>query len=170
MSVNDLMVLRGRVATDVSFHAPKEPGMQPFSRFRIVVPRLRRTDKGDWEEGEPLWYTVKAWGALAENINLSLRKGQPVLVSGRPTAQSWVTSEQETRNEIAVNAISVGHDLVFGVASYSKIKRDAPHVSADSDEEAESDVEELEEALEDDWEVRVDADGVILDDVEALAG
>ena len=123
MSINDLMVMRGRLATDVTLHPPKNPASQRFARFRMVVPRVRRTDSGQWEEGEPLWYTIRAWGALAENISLSLRKGQPIIVAGRPSAHAWLTGEGELRSEISVNAMSIGHDLVFGVASYSRLPR-----------------------------------------------
>lgn len=123
MSVRDLMVLRGRVASEVVIHRGEEPGARAFARFRMAVPRVRRRDDGEWEESEPNWYSVKAWGALAEHAHLSAHRGQPIVVVGRPSAQGWISKEGEVRTEIAVHAVTIGHDLVFGVASFSRLQR-----------------------------------------------
>ncbi len=129
MSIHDLMVLRGRVGTEVTLRHPEQrhpeqPEARVFAWFRMAVPRHRRKDNGEWEESEALWYTVKAWGALAQNIRLSLRRGDPVIVVGRPVAQSWDTTKGERRTEIAVTAQSAGLDLMYCVASMHKLRKD----------------------------------------------
>lgn len=164
MSINDLMVMRGRLATDVTLHPPKEPGNQRFARFRMVVPRVRRTDNGQWEEGEPLWYTVRAWGGLAENISMSLRKGQPIIVAGRPSAHAWVTGEGELRSEISVNAMSVGHDLVFGVAAYSRLARKVEPPKTTESEDSGSADEDRRDAHQAQTPGRAVVDGSALED------
>ena len=120
MSISDLMVLRGRVGTGLVLRRPEDGG-RSFVRFRMVVPRPRRKDNGEWEEGEAQWHTIRAWGALAEHLSVSLHKGQPVVVIGRPTASAWIASNGELRSELAVNAMTAGHDLTFGVALYSRL-------------------------------------------------
>lgn len=121
MSINDVMVLRGRVGTNLILHRPDDEGGRSFARFRMVVPRARRKDDGQWEEGEPQWYTVRAWGTLAENMTMSLRKGHPILVIGRPAAYAWASKDGELRAELAINAFSVGHDLGYGASLYRRI-------------------------------------------------
>ncbi len=121
MSVNDMMVLRGRVGTNLTLSRPESGQGRSFSRFRMVVPRSRRRDDGQWEESEPQWYTVRAWGSLAENLAMSLRKGNPVVVVGRPSANAWIGRDGELNSELAVNALTVGHDLSFGAAFYRRV-------------------------------------------------
>ncbi|WRS30080.1 single-stranded DNA-binding protein [Actinomycetaceae bacterium MB13-C1-2] len=136
MSVQDLVVLRGRAASDVALHRSDEPEAKTFGRFRMAVPRSRRRDDGQWEEIKPQWYTIKLWGTLAEHVNLSVRRGAPVLVVGRPVAQAWINRDGEAKADIAIHAVSVGHDMVFGISSFSRLRRQTVEV------------EEMEEAVE----------------------
>lgn len=115
------MVLRGRTGSDVTLF--QEENSRPYARFRLAVPRARRTDTGSWEELEGSWYTVKAWGPLALNIALALRKGQPVVVVGRPATQAWISKTGEATSELVVHANTVGHDLTLGVTTFSKVTR-----------------------------------------------
>lgn len=130
------VILTGRVGSDVIMHVDQQGGT-PFSRFRLVVPRGRWNDQGTWEEQEGAWYTVKAWGNLALNAHHSLRKGQPVIVVGRPSAQGWLNKENKIATEIAVNASAIGHDLARGVSAYGRVTRETegptePVVGSDS--------------------------------------
>ena len=86
----------------------------------MVIPRARRNDSGKWEDGEPKWHTIRAWGPLAENMASSLRKGQPLVVIGRPAAHAWVGQDGEIRTELAINAFTAGHDMGFGITNYRR--------------------------------------------------
>lgn len=112
------MVLRGRIGSDPTYN--DETATRPFARFRMIVPRYRRTEAGVWEQLEGTWYTVKAWGQLARNVDKSLAKGQPIVVVGRPQAQGWLNREGEAVAEIAINATTIGHDLGLGASQYVK--------------------------------------------------
>lgn len=120
MSMSDQMILRGRVGTGVTLRRAEEGG-RSFARFRMVVTRSRRKDDGQWEDGEPQWHTVRAWGALAEHLHVSFHKGQPIVVVGRPAVQAWISRDGELRSELAVNAITAGHDLGLGVGMFSRV-------------------------------------------------
>ena len=121
MSVHDLIVLRGRAGSEVTLYVPDEgEDKRPFARFRMAVPQPRRRDDGSWEEGEAQWYTVRAWGALADNTYASVHKGIPLVVVGRPTAQAWLTEGGELRSEVAINARTIGPDLSFGATSFRR--------------------------------------------------
>lgn len=121
MSISDLMVLRGRVGTDLTLSRSENGAGRTFCRFRMVVPRSRRRDNGAWEDMDPLWYTIRSWGALAENMAMSLRKGQPVVIVGRPVASAWVDGAGEVRSELAINAFTGGHDLGMGGSFYKRM-------------------------------------------------
>ncbi len=142
MSVQDLMILRGRVASDIALHRSQEEGVKPFARFRMAVPRARRRDDGQWEDGEPQWFTVKSWGVLAEHAELSLRRGAPIVVIGRPAAQYWINKDGEAQGDIAIHAVTFGHDLVFGVASFSRLRREPTRPAPEEIEDAEERDEE----------------------------
>ena len=133
MSAQDLIVLRGRAASDVVLHRSDDLEAKVFGRFRMAVPRSRRRDDGEWEEIDPHWYTVKVWGHLAEHVNLSIRRGNPVIVVGRPVAQAWINRLGEAQADMAVHAVSVGHDLVFGVTSFSRLRRHTPEIEEEGE-------------------------------------
>ena len=119
MTERDTIILKGRVGTEPTMFKQTE-NRGPYVRFRMVVPRSRRKDNGQWEELESRWYTIRMWGTLANNVAMSIRKGQPVVVVGRPTAQAWQDREGNLRSEIAINANVVGRDLNLGVSVFRK--------------------------------------------------
>ena len=87
--------------------------------FRVgSTPRIRRN--GTWEDGETIWYAVKAWRRLAENLGASLRTGDPVLVQGRLEAESWTAQDGSPVTRYVVVASSVGHDLARGRSAFVK--------------------------------------------------
>ena len=181
MSMSDLMVLRGRVGTNLTLHRPEDGGGRSFVRFRMVIPRARRNDSGKWEDGEPKWHTIRAWGPLAENMASSLRKGQPLVVIGRPAAHAWVGQDGEIRTELAINAFTAGHDMGFGITNYRRLAPVRPgeaegpdiriipsqNTQPRSDEEAGNDDElETEVAHQADPEITQEGDALAVRELE----
>lgn len=91
----------------------------PVATFRVASTPRRLRD-GRWEDGETIWYSVKAWRQLADNLARSLRTGDPVLVTGRMTAESWTKEDGTIATKHVVVAISVGHDLARGTTHFSR--------------------------------------------------
>lgn len=83
----------------------------------------RRVRDGKWEDGETLWYAVKAWRRLATNLGESLRVGDPVVVCGRLEAESWTGQDGQTVTRYVVVANSVGHDLSRGTSTFVRPAR-----------------------------------------------
>ena len=106
-------------------------------------------------------YTVTAWRALADNCARSLRRGDPVVVHGRLSAQTWTSSAGIEVTSFEVDAIFVGHDLNRGVGQFTRTARPpaedavagpeqgpAPGSEGDAGRGADQAVEAVEQAVE----------------------
>lgn len=105
-----------------------------YFHARLATTPTFRTEKG-WQDGETVWFTAKAWGALAENLGCSLRKGDPVLLVGRFTQETW-SSE---RGEMTTNVLTVscgGHDLTRGATRFMRVASSAASASSPGETEA----------------------------------
>ncbi|MCU0279442.1 MAG: single-stranded DNA-binding protein [Candidatus Nanopelagicales bacterium] len=106
MEQNSLTLI-GTLASDVAT-TTTESGAK-LARFRLAV-RPRRWDRtrNTWIDGEPTFVAVTCWRRLAENVAASLRRGDPVIVTGRLR----VKRDPEHRvTRVEVDAMSVGLDL-----------------------------------------------------------
>ena len=100
----------------------RAPSGRAYCRFRLATTPTFRTSEG-WRDEETIWFTAKAWGPLAENLARSLHKGDPVLLVGRFTQESW---SSRLRGEMITNVLTVaagGHDLNRGETRFMKIER-----------------------------------------------
>jgi len=85
-----------------------------------------------WVDGSKIWFTVKAWGNKAENVIDSIRKGTPVIVTGRLAEEPYVVTKigekgetiTEQRNGLTVDNAVVAIDLSRGAAKYFRTERE----------------------------------------------
>ena len=91
--------------------------------FRIAS-NPRRFDKAtnSWIEQETNFLTITAWSQLAENVALSVHKGQSLVVSGKLKVRQWQDGEKNGTS-VEIDAVSIGHDLNRGTSEFTKIKR-----------------------------------------------
>lgn len=75
-----------------------------------------------WCNGETTYFGVRCFRGLADNVAQSVRVGQPVVVQGRLRIREF-THEGERRFMPEVEANSLGHDLRWGLGSFSKPQR-----------------------------------------------
>jgi len=119
------LTISGYVGTDVEFRDGN--GSSALSVFRVgSTPRWFDRSSGSWRDQETVWLTVKAWRGLAHNVKASVRKGEPVIVTGRLRASRWKDVSGEERTKIFVEASAVGHDLNRGTTAYRRTERAAP--------------------------------------------
>ena len=88
--------------------------------FRLgSTQRKYNREAGNWENGDTNWYTIVAFRRLAENSAKSLAKGDRVVVTGRLRVTHW---EKEDRHGTTVEIVAdgIGHDLAFGMSSFTK--------------------------------------------------
>lgn len=117
MSTTQITV-QGWVGSDVSHDiAPSGVAVASF-RLGSTPSRLQRD--GSWQDGETAWYTVKAWRAVADQLRDSVRKGQPVLVTGRLVVDTWQRPDGTTAVRHVIEAVGLGHDLTKGTAQFTR--------------------------------------------------
>ena len=118
--IHDAQVhLAGFVATDPRFK--KVAGDTSSVRLRVAY-TARRRDKetGEWSDGPTSFVTIQCWRTLADNVSMSVHKGEPVLIMGRLQIRRFEDSDGAPRTAVEVEASSVGHDLTRGVARFSR--------------------------------------------------
>ncbi len=126
-------------------------GMEPVSigsaptrgtKFRMVSNHRRRDqDTGAWVDAAEYWVEVICWGRLATGVQDSVRRGDPVLVTGRLETTSWLKDGQKhTRDQLVASV--VGHDLSKGTSSFRRSSRQSEVAPT---EVRPSDVDEVDE-------------------------
>lgn len=84
-----------------------------------------------WRSFPTTWITVKTFRRLAEHVHRSVRKGDPVIVTGQLNTEVW-TQEDAERSRLVIEASSVGHDLNCGNAMFYKDDKTARGVQRDA--------------------------------------
>jgi len=117
--------LAGYVATEPKFK--KVAGDTSLVRLRVAY-TARRRDKetGEWSDGPTSFVNIHCWRTLADNVSMSVHKGEPVLVMGRLQIRRFEDAEGASRTAVEVEASSVGHDLTRGVAQFSRTRWPVP--------------------------------------------
>ncbi|WP_296665154.1 single-stranded DNA-binding protein [Demequina sp.] len=121
--MNELMMtVAGWAATDVRLNVGQ--GDLAIASFRLAsTPRYFDRERSIWVDGVTEWFTVRAFRSAAITIEKSIKKGQPVLVSGRFRTSTW-ESKEGPRTDQVIDAVAVGHDCTRGVASFSRATGD----------------------------------------------
>ncbi|EYR62373.1 single-stranded DNA-binding protein [Actinotalea ferrariae CF5-4] len=92
----------------------------PYTSFRLAAtPRWFDSRAGAWTDGQTEWITVKAFRDVALNVGSSIRKGDPVLATGRLRTEEW-QGEQGPRSSLVLDVTALGHDLTRGRAAFTR--------------------------------------------------
>ena len=122
--VSDIITLTGIVGTEPRAVTTAE-GLA-ITSFRLASTQ-RRFDKGQekWVDGETNWYSITTFRQLATNAAVSVKKGERILVTGRLRIREWENAGKSGTN-IDIEADSLGHDLSWGTAAFSRGAGSAP--------------------------------------------
>jgi single-strand DNA-binding protein len=120
--VNEIQVsLRGNVATE-----PKQLHFDDgnsLTSFRLASnARWFDRDRREWIDRGTTYVSVNCRRAMGLNAIASVRKGQPVVVTGRLQEKSWSSNGQSGRS-LTIEAETLGHDLSFGTTEFTRIVR-----------------------------------------------
>jgi single-strand DNA-binding protein len=105
------------------------------TNFRVAS-TSRRYDREQEKfiDNSTLYVTVTCWRAMGENVDKSIKKGQPVIVTGRYYMREYTVDEQ-VRTSYELEAVAVGHDLSRGTSEFTRVYRSAPSVTVTRDED-----------------------------------
>lgn len=139
----------GRLAADPDLRFNKSG--DPWGKLRVMVNRRvrQRDQEGNdtWTDAPATALTVTVNGPLAVNIDESLRKGDPVMVTGRFYSEVYEvknaeTGESEERTDMKVRGEQVGVPLARHTARIRKADPNRPN----ADETPEQSDEQSQEA------------------------
>jgi single-strand DNA-binding protein len=120
--MNDIITtVIGNAVTDVSLRVTSTGAS--VASFRIAS-NSRRFDKStnSWIDQEPSYLSITAWSQLAENVALSVHKGQGLVVTGKLKVRQWQDADKSGTN-VEIDATAIGHDLNRGTSEFTKVKR-----------------------------------------------
>lgn len=111
----------GNVDRDNSWH-PAHDNMSAMFSFSIAVtPRVQNPQTNQWEDGEPTWHNVTAYGQLAENLHNSIHKGDQIIVIGHnKTSKRKDANTGEERAYTNVIADFAGPSLRWATATITR--------------------------------------------------
>lgn len=116
--MQDLITVRGFVATDpATRHTASGAAVTGF-RLATTERRFDR-ETAEWVDAHTNWYSVSAFGQLGANTAQSVKKGNPVIVTGRLRVRDWST-EERSGTSVDVVADAVGLDLGYGSSAFMR--------------------------------------------------
>ncbi|MFJ5696482.1 single-stranded DNA-binding protein [Arthrobacter sp. NPDC093139] len=126
--MTDNITVRGFVASEI--RSSTTPGGVATASFRLGSTD-RRYDRANstWVDGNTNWFTVQGYRQLAGNMGCSIKKGQRVIIVGRLKMRSW-EKDGRTYHSAEIDAESVGHDLMWGSANFTRTAGNAPQSAA----------------------------------------
>lgn len=119
------ITVTGNVGSDIDVRTD-DSNEWAYAAFRLAcTPRFVRN--GTWRDGETTWLNVNCRNRLLSlNVQASVSKGDPLIVTGRLTTWSWVNSETgEVREKLVLDAFAIGHDLGRGTTTFKRAERAA---------------------------------------------
>lgn len=129
MPLNDATVtIAGQLVADPVLRTSKDG--KKATTIRIACTPGQFSKETGWEEKEPIFVNATAWNRTAENISVSLAKGNRVLITGTINATSWKENgKKRTGWEIEISEI--GASLAF-----SSVTVNPPVLGAESSGES----------------------------------
>jgi single-strand DNA-binding protein len=99
--LNKVMLI-GRLGRDPEMRYT--PSGRPVTTFSLATSRTWNTSEGE-RRTETEWFTIVAWGSLAEICKQYLVKGQQVYVEGRLQTRHWEDNDgnKHSATEIVAN-------------------------------------------------------------------
>jgi single-strand DNA-binding protein len=111
-----------------------------YTRINDTIPKVivrvawssRYMDRvtGEWRDGKTSFANVNCWRKTAGNVVMSLRKGHPVVVTGRLQVREYDDKEGRHRTSVDIEADAIGHDFTRGVGHFERLRREPEDAGA----------------------------------------
>lgn len=74
------------------------------ARFRLAVTESRRNANNEWVN-DTQWFSVVAWGSIADRVQKNVKKGQQVAIEGKLHNNEWTDDKGQRHyaTEIWIN-------------------------------------------------------------------
>lgn len=89
------------------------PDGAPVANFTVACNSQKKQADGSWQEVGSQLFSVAAWRGLAAAALNNLRKGTPVVVSGRLSFRSFTTKDGRDVTALEIDADDIGYSLRF---------------------------------------------------------
>ena len=88
------------------------PTGDPFAKLRVAsTSRTFDRVEGKWRDGRTVFLDVTCWRRLAENVLVTLERGDAVLITGRLRQRSYDDAQGVRHTVVDLEADAVGPDL-----------------------------------------------------------
>ena len=122
MFINEAQIcIVGYVATQPLTKTTKS-GVNNVTMRVAWTPRRQDRTTGEWADGNTSYVTVVCWRKLANNVAVSLRTGDPVVVMGKLSVRLYDDKGGVRRTAVDVDASAIGHDLSRGVSTFQRVR------------------------------------------------
>lgn len=89
------------------------PDGAPVANFTVACNSQKKQPDGSWQEVGSQLFSVAAWRQLAPAALNNLRKGTPVVVSGRLSFRDYTTKDGREVTALEIDADDIGYSLRF---------------------------------------------------------
>jgi single-strand DNA-binding protein len=159
--MNDIQViLRGNVASEPRHVRFDDGGTVTSFRFASTSRRFD-PERQRWVNRDTTYVDVNCRKAMASNAAASVRKGHPLVVTGRLRERFW-SSNGRSGQTMVIEADTVGHDLTYGTTEFVRIVQSERGQEAQDPEAAGGPITDVSSlvVLDDEPERDEDPDGV----------
>lgn len=88
--------------------------------------RKQLAGSNEWVDGDTSWFRVNVFRALASNAVTSIHKGDRIIVVGKLNVVSFPRKDGSIGTSVEIDAESIGPDLQFGAAIYTRTGSQRP--------------------------------------------
>lgn len=106
----------GNLTADPELRFTKTAG-QAVCTIRIAISARRKNIDGDYVDTPATFHEGSCWGALAEHVTESLRKGDRVLLHGSAYDEEWTDRDGRTRVKHVIQVQAIGASLRYATTT-----------------------------------------------------
>lgn len=121
-----IVTVLGNATHDPRFTKPGAGAQSLYVRIASNASYFDQDTK-TWKDRKTEYFNVYMSKKQAENVLLSVKKGDPLIVTGRLGTSQWTGEDGADSYSQTIQAEAVGLDLTWGAAAFARrSRRDAP--------------------------------------------
>lgn len=137
MKNNVTITAIGNVVNDPT-HFTKTNEKPALTSLRLAsTPGYYSAAKKEWIDGTTTWFTVNVRGAMASHTAASIKKGDPIFVSGTLSTREYEKADGGEGSTSVINATAIGHNLLMGNSVFTRTKASDDDLAASIPESVE---------------------------------